>query len=131
MLLNQKYSVHVKEDELKAKVIEYFGFDIFESKRHHNYSRARYCLMYALYMETELSYREIAEFCGLKNHATAYYGIEKMTYSVKKEKDVYCIRRINMLRFFINPEGAKEQALYEKFVQHREEFEIYLARLNN
>lgn len=81
-------SVHLHADDIIKLICEYYGIkttQIKGPKREASLVRARQVAMYLLKKELRLSYVEIGNILGGRDHTTIMYGVEKMAAFVENK----------------------------------------------
>ncbi|MFH0845191.1 MAG: chromosomal replication initiator protein DnaA [Pseudomonadota bacterium] len=78
-------------EEIKSVVAAFFDIsisDLTSSKRNRSYSYPRHLAMYLCRKYTNLSFKEIGESFGNKNHSTVIHAIDQIEKKIKQKKDI-------------------------------------------
>lgn len=89
----------ITADSIVDTVCTYFGFDFEILKRHDRHSalaKARQVLMYLLYKDTSMSYPDIGDFLGGRDHTTVMHGSKKIATEAMWDDDLRAV--IKLLR---------------------------------
>lgn len=90
-LNKSKNKIDIGVEDIKSVTAEYFGIsqsDLASNKKKRTFSYPRHLAMYLSRKYTHLSYHEIGDAFGHKNHSTVIYAIRRIEKSKKKEKKI-------------------------------------------
>ena len=87
---------NVSTEVVLRLVREYFSVSeeaLKEPGRQLHLVRARHVLMYLLYLDTDMSYPDIGELLGGRDHTTVLHGVQKLTKEMETDVELQAITR--------------------------------------
>ncbi len=90
-LIKNRSKKDVDIEDIKSAVANYFNLttdDLISNKKKRAYSYPRQLAMYLTREYTSLSYKQIGDAFGRKNHSTAIYAIKRITKASEEEGEI-------------------------------------------
>lgn len=90
-LFKEKNRLQPETEEIKSVIAAYFDIsisDLTSGKKHKSYSYPRHIAMYLYRKYTNLTFKEIGESFGDKNHSTVIHAIGQIEKKMRQKKEI-------------------------------------------